>query len=177
MDWNIRNRTLGERISIVFIVCCLLFLVWTYLGLFGLIASIIITIIVIVHLNSQKHGIKNLTKSQGQKILDNNIDWIRKRWDRIQKEKDSNAIKTVNTWYFDEATDRQLARIKKIGLYISDTKITKGQASDLIGLFEPADDKDIEILKANSIPIEGMNQTKAREVVAKILNEREKINR
>jgi hypothetical protein len=118
-----------------------------------------------------------LTKSQGQKILDNNIDWIRKRWDRIQKEKDSNAIKTVNTWYFDEATDRQLARIKKIGLYISDTKITKGQASDLIGLFEPADDKDIEILKANSIPIEGMNQTKAREVVAKILNEREKINR
>jgi hypothetical protein len=70
-----------------------------------------------------------------------------------------------------------LARIKKIGLHISDTKITKGQASDLIGLFEPPDDKDIEILKTHNIALEEMNQTKAREIVAKILKEPEKINR
>lgn len=115
MDWNIRNRTLGEKITIGFIVFCFLFAIWIYLGFFGVIASIIIAIIVVAHLNFQKHGIKNLSKAQGQKIVNDNIGWIRKRWDRIQNEKDSGILKTVNWWYFDEATDRQLARIKKTG--------------------------------------------------------------
>ena len=47
-------------------------------------------------------------------------------------------------------------------------KLTNGQASDIIGLFEPADEKDLELLQRHKVPLDGMNKTRAREQVTKI---------
>jgi hypothetical protein len=176
LDWF----QLRQKILTGFIIFCVLFLIWHYVGRsFWITALIMIVILYFIfqwyNIRSKKSGIKKLTKAEGQKIIDDNIVWLKKRWDRVQKEKESGVLMTLNWWYFDEATDRQLTRIKRIGVDISRAKITKGQASDLIGLFEPADAKDMEILKMHSIPLAGMNQTKAREHVAKIRNEPEKI--
>jgi hypothetical protein len=171
---------LRQKILIGFIIFCVLLLIWLYVGrsfwITALISIVILYFISEWHkISSKKSGIKNLTKAEGQKIIDDNIVWLKKRWDRVQKEKDSGELKTIKLWYFDEATDRQQTRIKRIGVDIGRAKITKGQASDIIGLFEPADSKDMEILKKHNVPLEGMNQTRAREHVAKIRNEPEKI--
>jgi hypothetical protein len=115
-------------------------------------------------------GIKKLTRVEGKKVINENMGWLRKRWDRVQDEKDSGVLRTVKQWYFDEATERQLSRIKRIGLKLSSKQITKGQASDIIGLFEPPEDKDVAILKRHNIPLDGVNETKARELVATLKN-------
>ena len=124
--------------------------------------------IIVIYQKQKRSGIKNLTVKDGQKIIDKNLGMLRERWDRIQKEKDSGLLKTVGWWYFDEATEPQMRRIKNIGISLQGEKITKGQASDIIGLFESAEPRDLEVLKRHNISIEGMNETKAREVAAKL---------
>jgi hypothetical protein len=118
--------------------------------------------------SQKRHGIKNLTKDEGKKIVNDNFNMLRERWDRLQEEKESGVLKSTGWWYFDEATDRQLDRIKRIGLSLSTQKITKGQASDIIGLFEPAEQKNIEILERHNLPTEGLSETQARELIAKL---------
>ena len=76
--------------------------------------------------------------------------WLKERWDRVQHEKDSGVLRTVSQWYFDEATERQLSRLKRIGLKLNTEQITKGQASDIIGLFEPLEQRDAAILTKNT---------------------------
>jgi hypothetical protein len=159
---------------------CLLLILVVFFGksissgtkLFVAVASFII--LSAVYLSSRKSsnrsGIKNLTKAEGQKVLDDNIDWLRKRWDRLQNEKDSGLLRTVSSWYFDDATDKQLSLIKRIGLNLSTAMMTRGQASDIIELYEPAEEKKIAILKKHKVPLDGMNQTKAGELLATLLD-------
>ena len=134
--------------------------------LIGLVGAVIL--ISTVYQSRKKSGIKTLTKAEGQKVIDENMDWLKARWDRVQKEKDSGVLRTVQWWYFDEATERQLGRIKKIGLNIGRAKVTKGQASDIIGLYEAPEAKDLAVLKRHNVPLEGMNETKARELAATV---------
>ena len=62
-------------------------------------------------------------------------------------------------WFFEPATERQLVRLEREGL--KGITLTKGQASDLIGLSEPPDDADNEVLKFFGAPL-AENQTMAR---------------
>ncbi|WP_018869529.1 hypothetical protein [Thioalkalivibrio sp. ALgr3] len=50
-------------------------------------------------------------------------------------------------WWFDAPTERQMARLREEGMEPKAGGLTKGQASDLIGLTEPADSRDEEILQ------------------------------
>lgn len=135
-------------------------------------ASFIIlsTVYLGARMGSKKTGIKSLTKAEGQKVLDENIDWLRNRWDRLQNEKDSGLLRTVGSWYFDDATDEQLSLIKRIGLNLSTELMTSGQASDIIGLFEPAKEQKVALLKKHKIPFDEMNQTKSEELLATVLD-------
>jgi len=120
---------------------------------------------------SANRGIENLTKAEGHKILDDNIDWLQKRWDRIQTERDSGLLRTVDSKYFDDATEQQLSRIKRIGLNLSTEMMSRGQASDIIGLYEPVEEKNAAILEKQKIPLDGMNQTKANEILTTLLDD------
>jgi hypothetical protein len=163
-----------QKIASVFVVAFCLFLILLVLfsqsisigvGIFMVIAAFGM-LAAVYQYTTKRSGIEKLTTSEGQKVIDDNIDWLKKRWDRIQEEKDSGLLRTVERWYFDEATESQLSRIKSIGLNLGTVKITKGSASDIIGLYEPPEKKHIGILKWHNIPIERMNETKARELVA-----------
>jgi hypothetical protein len=101
------------------------------------------------------------------RILRENISWLKERWERVQKEKDSGELRTVREWYFDEATQKQIDRIDKIGLKTKLGQLTKGQASDIIGIFEPPDNE--MLLKFFKIPLKGMNQSKSIEIATKLL--------
>src|SRR5690606_18078356 len=75
------------------------------------------------------------------------------------------------SWWFDEVTERQLDRLRRMG--ISAKPMTKGQASDLIGLMEEPDDYALEVLRFFKVPTRGMNQTRAGAEVARIFRDPE----
>lgn len=133
---------------------------------------IILSVFILYTLKSNKRSEnRSNKKAEIQKVFDDNIDWLQKRWDRVRKEKDLGMLKTVDWSYFDDATDKQLSGLKRIGLNLSAAKMTEGQASDIIGLYEPAEDKNVAILSNHNIPLNGMNRTKARELVATLLKD------
>ncbi len=68
-------------------------------------------------------------------------------------------------WYFEPMTEFQAARLADDGRNVH-SSMTKGQASDLIGLGEDADEDDLEILRFFKKPARDMNGTKARHEVA-----------
>ncbi|MFW5958010.1 MAG: hypothetical protein ACOCQ0_02535 [Desulfosalsimonas sp.] len=78
-------------------------------------------------------------------------------------------------WYFDPVTDRQKERLKEEGCNKIPSDLTKGHASDLIGLTEPADDRHLEILKFFKVSTKGMNRTKARHEVDLLFQDPEKV--
>lgn len=102
-------------------------------------------------------------------VLDSNIDWLRSRWSEADQENASGGIANFPKWYFDPVTERQLTRIKNEGLLVSGVQLTKGKASDLIGLTEPLDEEQASILKFFKVPIRGMNQSRGRYEVGKLL--------
>ncbi len=111
-----------------------------------------------------------------EKILADNLEWLEEKWDTAWEEQESGELKTVSEWFFDDVTERQLDRIERIGLEFAKGHPTKGQASDIIGLFEPVEEEDIEILKFFKISTRGMNQSKASHIVATIFLDSDNID-
>lgn len=107
--------------------------------------------------------------SAKQCILDANLAWLSERWKMAETEQASGNLKHFPKWYFDEPTDRQAKRIADDGLSIKG-KGTKGQYSDIIGLFVAPEDEELEKLKFFGVALKGptLNQTRARHELAKI---------
>ena len=91
-----------------------------------------------------------------------NEHWLNTRWSEAQVQRDS-PVKdgSFPDWYFDEITDRQRARLIDDGFTLALNSLTKGQASDLIGLLEPPASEDAEVLKFFKAPSEVSNKTRA----------------
>jgi len=106
-----------------------------------------------------------------ERILNDNSGWMDERWVLARKKRDEGEVKSVPQWFFDDVTERQLQKIEEIGLKIRGGNPTKGEASDIIGLFEPVEEENIEILKFFKVSLKGMNQSKARYEVSKLLND------
>ena len=102
-------------------------------------------------------------------IFNRNREWLEERWERADLEKSEGNLRIVRPWFFDDPTDRQLARIEDIGLTIRGTKLTKGQISDIIGLYEAVEPENAEILRFFKISFKGFNQSRARHEVARLM--------
>ena len=110
-------------------------------------------------------------KSSDPKVLRiyrENAEWLRERSDRAYQEREEGELNTVKPWYFDEATEGQLSRVDSLGLSISGGTPSKGELSDIIGLFEPVEPENLEILRFHKISTKGFNQSRARYEVAKL---------
>lgn len=105
----------------------------------------------------------------------NNIEYLNAQWAAAKEEKQSSAASTFPTWFFDPATERQRERLKNEGTLASGRPLTKGAASDLIGLREPLDDEHAEILKFFKVPLQGLNQTIGRYEVKRLLSSPENV--
>lgn len=104
-----------------------------------------------------------------QKTLETNLDeWLIDRWFEI----DSGNLK-VPSWHALEVTQRQIDRLKNYGLMHSAKN--RGQASDIIGLFEKPSQEDIDLLRFFKYPVRGMTQTKAQHICGVIRNDAEKM--
>ena len=126
--------------------------------------------------SSTHSGSPSRTGATGkQRILEANDEWLRERWRMADAEKAAGNLQHFPKWYFDEATDRQRSRLAEEGVSIA-RSATKGQHSDVIGLFEEPDDDDIEKLRFFGVTLKGplLNQTRARHEVAKLHADPEK---
>lgn len=103
--------------------------------------------------------------------------WLRDHWQLVDQ-MGSKAIESgyVQPWYMDPATPRQLQRLRDDGVALVD-KPTKGQASDLIGLFEDPDDDDMTVLRFFKQASGVRSSTHARVLVSKIFLKQENRDR
>ena len=100
--------------------------------------------------------------------------WLTSRWTEANRHNDAGDTKTFPSWFFDAATERQLNLLKEKDLSLSGGQLSKGQASDVIGLFFPVEEADKEVLRFFKVPTKGLNQTTARAEVAKLQADPEK---
>lgn len=114
---------------------------------------------------------KSTSVKKEKKILEKNTGWMEEHWGTARKERDAGELKSVPIWFFDDVTEHQLQKIADIGLNIKGGRLTKGEALDIIGLFEPADTEDIDILRFFKIPLKDMNKSKAKYEVGKLFND------
>ena len=167
-----------KKIATVFVVSfCLILILYSFFGKsvtlsIRLIIAVAAFAILIAFYYSirkmDKNGdIKCIKKAESQKIINDNIDLLHKRWKRIEKEYNSGTLKTVSKWYFEDPTYDQVSLLKEMGINHSTLKLTKGQASDIIGLFQPSEKKNTAILENQRTPPFRMNKTEAREFLIK----------
>lgn len=103
-----------------------------------------------------------------RRILDANMTWLQERWNMADATHAAGTPVHLPEWYFDAATDRQRDRLLRDGLSVSGIP-NKGQASDIIGLFEPPDDEEaVDKLKFFGVLPKGeqLNQTRVRHELA-----------
>lgn len=105
---------------------------------------------------------KSITTNQDDQM------WLEYRWSLAKEQQFSGRGGIFPKWYFDEVTERQLQKLEELGVSVGRMEITKGQASDIIGMHEPAEEKSIEILKFFKMPTRGLKQTHARHEVAQL---------
>jgi len=167
-----------KKIATVFVVSfCLILILFSFFGksvtlgirlIIALAAFVILIAFYYSIRKMDKNGeIKSTKKAESQKIINDNIDLLHKRWKRIEKEYNSGTLKTVSKWYFEDATYDQISLLKEMGINPNTLKLTKGQASDIIGLFEPSEKKNTAILENQRTPPFRMNKTEAREFIIK----------
>ena len=109
-----------------------------------------------------------------KKIFDANIGWLQERWDIAKQSQETGNNAYFPKWYFDDMTDRQKTILNAMGYKIKGTP-SKGQASDLIGLFEPIEPDNEEILQYFHvhIPSVQMSETRGRCEVQKLFSDPE----
>ncbi|MDH5834227.1 hypothetical protein [Luteimonas kalidii] len=105
---------------------------------------------------------KGLTNKSASRSAERIPDWLRERWDLAER---LGAGDVFPAWYFDPMTEFQSNRLDDDGRSHS-PRLTKGQASDLIGLGEPADEDELEVLRFFKRPLRGMSESRARHEIA-----------
>jgi hypothetical protein len=146
---------------------------WSLLSGFGFFIG---TIICLSYVSlAFKHAVSEPERTDAEKLFDDHIGWLTERWTEIQRKWEAGEPPGVAAWFFDNVTGAQLAKLKTAGIALKDNRATKGQASDLIGLFEPTEIEHDDLLKFFKKPPAKLNQTTARYEVAKILADPQKV--
>lgn len=113
----------------------------------------------------------------GMQHVNANLEWLQPRWARAQQERDSKAIETVPRWFFHKSTKAQRSRLERHGVTWPEGELTKGKASDLIGLFVKPAPEECKVLKFFNESVDGQSETEVRERTAQLLLDPESLAR
>jgi hypothetical protein len=91
-------------------------------------------------------GESSLSSPQPKSKSKYNTDWLEEKQSVLGSASSEVISKVIPKWYFDDPTSRQLSKLDEMGLDSSKVA-TKGEASDLIGMAEPIEDSDAEVLR------------------------------
>jgi hypothetical protein len=146
-----------------------------FLGVLFIVVGLILYSALLGNKKSKKRGTTRRTHlSEEETIFNEHKEWLSSRWSEAKRQLESGDLKSFPSWYFHEVTERQSGFLTDKGINLSGGQLSKGQASDVIGLFFPMDDDDKEFLKFFDVPTKGLNQTTARAEVAKLQADPEK---
>ena len=123
--------------------------------------------------SQQKSGSGGSRAASGQEVVQQNLDWLKARWARAASEKADKNLETVDKWFFHKVTKAQLNRLQRLDVNWPAEDLTKGKASDLIGLFEKIEPEASAVLRFFKLPVKGLSQSKAREEAAILLADEE----
>lgn len=116
------------------------------------------------------------TLREAQEVLERELAWLKTRWEHRRQEKKAGAACDPK-WWWDKPTERQLAKLqdsaglRPSGMDFGFSPLTKGAASDIIGLWFEPDDSDAEVLRYFKVDLEFKNQTRARYAVADLFRD------
>ena len=102
-------------------------------------------------------------------VFESNKSWLSSRWAEAITQRDAGKLKTFPRWFFNEATQSQLDLLAEKGLTNTVGHLTKGQATDVIGLYFPVEEGNAELLKFFKVPTKELNRTTARAAVVDLL--------
>jgi len=106
-------------------------------------------------------------KSSKQERLDQQQKQLQSRWGAVER-----GEIDVPAWWNDPVSEAQINRLKDDGWSVRSKSLLKGHASELIGLQEPPEPNDQNVLRFFKVPqSEAPNQTLARIKVAEILSD------
>ena len=103
------------------------------------------------------------------------LSWLDERWKLAEKTPSSGEDQIFPEWWFKEVTDHQIEKLDELEVSVKGKKLTRGQASDLIGLHYPPDEDDLSVLKFFKVPTRGYTQTQARHQVAMLFSNPDKV--
>lgn len=145
-----------------------------FLGVLFIVAGLILYFALVGNNKSKRRGTARDTGlSEEETIFNEHKEWLSSRWSEAKRQLESGDLKFFPSWYFHEVTERQSRFLTDKGISLSG-QLSKGQASDIIGLFFPVEDDDKKFLKFFNVPTKGLNQTTARAEVAKLQADPEK---
>jgi hypothetical protein len=113
---------------------------------------------------------KAVLASAAMPIYRANEPWLTARWQAASTARRAGiASPDFPDWYFDPITDRQRNRLLEDGFELDLGTLSKGNASDLIGLLMPPEPEDESVLRFfKSSPLL-LNQTRARHEAKRLL--------
>ena len=124
------------------------------------------------HTVSRSQSSPKQGKQDKRSQIEKDLDWLREKWHLADAHREAGDTSLFRSWYFDDATERQKRRLEELSIEAG-KGITKGQASDLIGLFEFAEESDLEVLRFFKRSVKNMSETRARYEVAELLSDPE----
>lgn len=142
-------------------------------------AIIIIVIVIVGYLLLGKSSTKQRSPSarhSNNSPESENLDWLMGMWRKADQEQQEGLLQTFPDWFFDEVTPRQMEKLASLNVSVRGGKATKGKASDLIGLFYPIDEDELEVLKFFKVQHKGMNQTTGRYKAKELLSASENLS-
>jgi hypothetical protein len=148
------------------------------LGAVGLIIACVVYLVATKKHNlavSSRNDHAEATTTRDNDKFAAHMDMLTEKWKMANDEQESGNLKITPHWFFDDATERQRNKLRDLGVTFHEGKYTKGQVSDIIGLFYDADEEEKKILRFFKVPLRNFNQTKARFEVAKIFSDPEKL--
>lgn len=103
-------------------------------------------------------------------IFNNNIDWLEKEWNILEKEKLSGSNRKFIYWFFSDPSPHMIDELENRGIILKDDKPKMGHIDDILGLYLPVRDTDKETLKGFGKSYSGLNRTKGKYLAYQLLN-------
>lgn len=97
--------------------------------------------------------------------------WLKARWQAAREAQRTGTSADFPKWYLDPITERQQSRLREDGFQLNMDSLSKGNASDLIGLMMPPEPQDEKILRFFNSDPHVFNQTRAREEIKRLLED------
>ncbi|MCP1674293.1 hypothetical protein J2T57_001395 [Natronocella acetinitrilica] len=109
-------------------------------------------------------------ETRRQAALSEKLAPLRHRWRQLREEREAGVRSgELASWYFDAPTDKQLAVIREAGWPLDPRGLTKGMASEVIGMDYPAEEENLEVLRFFRQSTAGATQTTARIAAVELL--------